>query len=361
MAVVRAFSALTIALLTVAGPATVGLTASQWTRVALRWAGTYERDLTRGGDPAGEAADAGRTAPRIIAIERDGHRIALASDAGPKTTFEADGRYRAETGPLGQRISSRAMTLGRRITITSSGNPASAFVVTLEPIDGGEALLMTRRTGSEAAGDAETSRVYYRRVADEPDWAIGRERVAGTAPRPGPLAAESFFRDDERLTATLDTPLSSRTAHAGDRFSLTVVSPEELRGARVSGTVYAVREIVDGGAIQRDRKDIRVDFDTITLPGGRVASLPAAIEYIRLPDSSLLRVEVDEPRADAPARGDTIGAGVAAVIGVVPPTSWGGRARTGTSGAIYSNTAEPDVDVPAGSEFAIVIKGEDGQ
>jgi hypothetical protein len=358
MQAVRTVSALSFAILTVAGPLRADLAGEQWTRVSLRWSGTYERDQSRGDADAAELGSPSRAMPRIIALERDGHTIALASDAGPKTVFDADGRYRAETGPLGERISSRAMTLGRRITITSSGNPASAFAVTLEPLDGGETLLMTRRTGSEADGDAETSRVYYRRIAESADWALCRERATVGAPRPGPLPARAFFRDDERLTATLETPLSSRTAKAGDRFSLTVQSPEELRGARVSGTVYAVREIVDGGAIQRDRKDIRVDFDTITLPGGRIASLPAAIEYIRLPDSSLLRVEVDD-QAAAPKRGDAIGANVAAVIGVVPPTSWGGRVRTGTSGAIYSNTAESDVDVPAGSEFAIVIKNGD--
>ena len=77
-----------------------------------RLGGTYQLDTSRGDDPRRAAEQATRTvppgqrdrayqrlmnrleAPDVIAIDRQGNRVSMATSRGPRVTFEADGRVR---------------------------------------------------------------------------------------------------------------------------------------------------------------------------------------------------------------------------------------------------------------------------
>jgi hypothetical protein len=84
-------------------------------------------------------------APEMIAIERRGTSITLASSRAAQATFEADGREQVEQYP-NSRINSRtrASLSGEILTIASTGDRATDFTVTFEPINNGRQLRVTR-------------------------------------------------------------------------------------------------------------------------------------------------------------------------------------------------------------------------
>ena len=82
--------------------------------VTNRLGGTYQLDTSRGDDPRRAADQATRTlpaeqrsrayqrlmnrleAPDVIAIDRQGNRVSMATSRGPRVTFDADNRVRTE-------------------------------------------------------------------------------------------------------------------------------------------------------------------------------------------------------------------------------------------------------------------------
>ena len=197
--------------------------------------GTYELETTRG-DDAQRAADLatrnlpqpqrdrayqrllGRLqAPTTLAIDRDGRTVTISSSSGPRTTFDADGRTRNEPGPNGRMTTTRAGFVGDRLSVSTSGNRSTDFLVTFEPVDNGDGLLVTRRLDSDDLRRPVTIQSYYRRVADRPRWDLDAPEP-GYAPRPerGPFTVP----DGTRIVAVLDTSLSTRTSRSGERFSI---------------------------------------------------------------------------------------------------------------------------------------------
>ena len=81
-----------------------------------RLGGTYQLDTSRGDDPRRAAEQATRTvppgqrdrayqrlmnrldAPDVIAIDRQGNQVSMATSRGPRVTFDADNRIRTEAG-----------------------------------------------------------------------------------------------------------------------------------------------------------------------------------------------------------------------------------------------------------------------
>jgi hypothetical protein len=58
---------------------------------------------------------------------------------------------------------------------------------------------------------------------------------------------------DTRLVATLDDALSTRNAHAEDRFTVTTRSPSEYEGAVIEGAVRSVNPSAPSAAAPRWR------------------------------------------------------------------------------------------------------------
>ena len=91
-----------------------------------RLSGTYQLDSSRGDDPRRAAEQATRTvppgqrdrayqrlmnrleAPDVIAIDRNGNRLSMATSRGPRVTFEADGRVQTEQAVCRQEHSTPA-------------------------------------------------------------------------------------------------------------------------------------------------------------------------------------------------------------------------------------------------------------
>ena len=153
--------------------------------------------------------------------------MTISSSSGPRTTFDADGRTQNEPGPNGRMTTTRAEFTGDRLSVSTSGNRSTDFLVTFEPIDRGNGLLVTRRLDSDDLRQPVVVRSYYRRIADEPRWDLYAAEP-GEARRREPRLFT--LPEGTRIFAGLDTELSMRSSRSGERFSMTVRSPEEDPG-----------------------------------------------------------------------------------------------------------------------------------
>jgi uncharacterized protein YcfJ len=364
--------------------------------------GTYELDRTQGDDADRAARQATRTmpvaqrdqaynsllarldAPARISIERRGRTITMASTTGPQASFEADGQTRVETirtdAGANRRLSTRATVIGQRLSITSTGNRASDFAVTFEPLQGGNRMMVTRQIWNQNYATPVIVRSYYNRVSAEPRWDVYTAtpgstydpRNTNTNPNPrypnntNPRTG-SMVPDGTRIFATLDSPIDTRTARAGDRFTMTVQGPNEYRDARIQG-------VIRSSSVSTTDKpaDLIIDFDTIRTRSGQTSPLDATIDTVRKPGGELLRVdpagrtEGSSGRTEDAVQTGAIGAAIGGVIGVLAGGTKGAvigaviGGAAGAGGSILANSRDRYLDLPIGTEVTIVASSPRG-
>jgi hypothetical protein len=111
--------------------------------------------------------------PQRLSIERDGRAITMASNRGPRSEFDADGRTHSERGQDGRMVSTRAEIAGNQLRVsTTGGGRDSDYSVTFEPQNNGANLRVTRRLNDLGLARPITFQSYYRRTALEPRWDV---------------------------------------------------------------------------------------------------------------------------------------------------------------------------------------------
>lgn len=143
------------------------------------------------------------TPPDLLAIERRGRRITLASSRAPRIDFDADGITHSERGGDGQIVRTLAALRPNGLTVSVSGQSEDKFNVTFEPLDGGRSLRVTRRLSNEQLTQPVLIRSVYEKISGIPQWDIydapprrkdlpppARPPVASSSGTPPPPAAE---------------------------------------------------------------------------------------------------------------------------------------------------------------------------
>ena len=349
--------------------ASSGVTAAQ--RYDGRLSGTFELDSSRSDDPRRAADDATRELPdrqrdrvyqrlltrleppRTLSIDRRGRTVTIASSSGPRTMFDADGRTRDEPAPNGRTMSTRADINGDRLEVSTTGNRGSDYLVTFEPLARGDALRVTRRFDNDDLPRPVTVDSYYRRIDDAPRWNLYVADVRR------PVIDDGVVADGTPVIATLDTPLSTRTSHNGERFSMTVRSPRELEGARIDGVISQVNT----NSSPRRPVDMRVNFESIRPRGGRTSGFSAILRSIRTPDGDSVRVDSEGGVRDDGGEGEervqhgAVGAAIGAVIGAIAGGGKGaavGAVVGGAGGAILPADGRDRLDLERGTEVTMI-------
>ena len=342
-----------------------------------RLAGTYQLDTTRGDDLQKAAEQATRTVPPgqrdrtyqrlvkrleppdVIAIDRQGTRVSMATSRGPRVTFEADDRLRTEEASAGQRLQTRAAFRGDQLVLTTTGAPGNDYTVTFEPMDAGDNLRVTRRIVEDGRRQPVTVASFYRRSSDVPQWDVyapGAETRSGTS-GPGNFNVPA----GTRLVATLNEDLSTKTTHDRDRFSMTVTSPAQYSGAVIEGFVSGVNA---SGRVS-GRADMSLNFQTIGQRNGRSSQFAGVIDSMRTPGGDAVRVDVEgkvEPtdsQTEKTVQRGTIGAALGAIIGAIA-----GGGKGAAVGAIIgagggAGTVSPKAlttEPPRGTEVTITSR-----
>lgn len=201
--------------------------------------------------------------PEMLAIERRGSTLTMASSIAPQSTFEANGVERQEQ--LNGRTSRVIATLrGDQLVVRSTGYRNNDFTVTFEAIENGNRLRVSREIYSDRLNQPVVVNSIYERTSDVAQWNI----YDGSRPVVGNLDAnrgEFIMRDGETVVAVLNNDLTTKQAKQGDQFTMTVREPRQYEGAVIDGTVGIVTQ---GGRLT-GRSGMTLNFDTIRMRNGQ--------------------------------------------------------------------------------------------
>jgi hypothetical protein len=297
-------------------------------------------------------------APEMIALERQGRTITLASSRAPQTTFEADGREHIERYPNSSRTSRVRATLnGGQFTINSTGDRATDFYVTFDPLNNGNRLRVTRRLYAERLAQPVIIQSVYDRVDDTAQWNVytGTPYNSGI----GQMSGGFIVPDGMTLVARLNTDLDTDRTRPGDRFTMTVLSPSQFRDATIEGIVG---DIDRGGRIT-GRTEMALNLDRISLTNGRTYRFDGVIESVRTASGETINVDTegavrdDDSQTERTVTRSAIGGAVGAIIGAI---AGGGKgAAIGAvlgagagAGSVYVQ-GRNDLELMSGSELTI--------
>ena len=308
-------------------------------------------------------------APDMLAIERNGNNVTIASSRAPQTTFVANGVENREQMPNGRYSRVLAQLNGDQLTVRSTGNRETDFSVTFDPIEGGRRLRVTRQIWNDQLGqNPVVVQNVYDRTADVAQWNIynGSTPLGQTggynAPNGGYNAPDGGFivPDGTMLNATLDTDLNTQTANTGERFTMTVNSPSEFAGAIIEGHVA---DVTRSGRVT-GRSTMSLNFDDIRMRDGRTYQFAGFLDSVRTSNGETVNVDNEgtvrdnnqttrtEERA---AIGTAVGAIIGAIAGGGKGAVIGGVLGAGAgAGSVYAQGRD-DLSLSRGTEVTIRV------
>ena len=342
----------------------------QGNREANRLRGTYRLDPSRSQNVADVIRREARglsvqqqeriarrmDSPDVLAIERQGRNITMASSRAPQVTFEADGRTRTEQTPRGRTVRVSAALLGDQLIVSQTGERGNDYKVTFDPADNGQRLNVSRQIDIEGLTRPVTVTSSYDRTSETAQFDVYRE---GNPAIPTTGGGAFRMRDGTQLVARLNEPLNTSRARQADRFAMTVVSPPEYSGAVIEGYVGQVER---SGRVT-GRSEIALNFERIRFGNGSSENFEGYIESVRSPNGETVRV--DNEGVIAERNGQTketltrggIGAALGAVIGAIAGGGKGAAigAAVGAgagAGSVYIQGRD-DLALANGTEFTI--------
>lgn len=345
--------------------------------------GTFQLNSSRGDDVRRAIDDATRNlsqaerqrvydsllrrfeSPQMLAIDRRGNSVTIASTRAPQINFVADGREQIENTPSGRSVRVRANFSGDALTITRTGERSNDFTVTFDPSGDGRQLLVTRTLYSDRITQPVTVRTYYDRTSDVAQLNIYDTNREGNTGGPGDVATGSFIiPNGTELVGVLNNDLSTQNVHEGDRFTMTVRSGQ-YDGATIEGSVVSINR---SGRVS-GRSEMTLDFDTIRLRDGRSYRFAGILESVRTPNGDVVRVDNEGAVRDSDQTNKTvqrtaIGTAVGAIIGAIAGGGKGAAigAIVGAgagAGSVYVQ-GRNDLDLNAGTELTVRSTGPRG-
>jgi YMGG-like Gly-zipper len=343
--------------------------------------GTYRLNTSQGDDPRLAAQNATRglpstdrqqvydslirrfDPPQMLAIDRRGTTVTIASTRAPQINFLADGRENVETTPNGRSLRVRAQLSGDTLSITRSGDRTQDFTVTFDPIENGRRLLVTRTLYSDRLTQPVTLRAYYDRVSDVAQLNLYEtNREDGNIGNTGTVNATFVVPNGTQLVGVLNGDLSTQNVQVNDRFTMTVRSPSQFEGATIEGYVSSVSR---GGRVT-GRSEMTLSFDTIRLRDGRSYPFAGILENVRTPNGDVVRIDNEGAVRESDQTNKTVtrtavGTAVGAIIGAI---AGGGKgAAIGAvigagagAGSVYVQ-GRNDLELTAGTEVTVRATG----
>ena len=294
--------------------------------------------------------------PDQLALDVHGRTVTMASTRAQEVTFDADGRDRIETSPSGRTIHSRASLNGNQLIVNSTGDRGNEFTATFQTFDNGRTLRVTRRIFLSELNQPLEVHSTYQRTSDVARFDIYDPQNVTQLPA---TASGSFIiPDGARVVGILQTPLSTRTAATGDRFTLRLTEPAEFRDSIVEGHVADMAR----SSRLSGRSLMTLNFDDIRMRDGRTYQFAGVVENIDTRTGEIVRVDTegtirDQNQTSRTEERAAIGTAVGAIIGAI---AGGGRgAAIGAvlgagagAGSIYAE-GRNDLYLDRGTEVVI--------
>jgi len=300
--------------------------------------------------------------PQMLAIDRRGTSVTIASTRAPQISFVADGREQVETTQSGRTVRVRAQIVGDQLSISRSGDRADDFSVNFDLTDAGRRLVVTRTLSSDRLSQTITVRTSYDRTSDVAQLNVydtNRENPTGGNTD---VAGTFVIPNGTELVAVMNNDLTTQNAHENDRFTMTVRSPGQYEGATIEGYVTSI----DRGGRISGRSQMTLDFDTIRLRDGRSYRFAGILESVRMPNGDVVRVDNEGAVRESDQTNKTIqrtaiGTAVGAIIGAIAGGGKGAAigAIVGAgagAGSVYVQ-GRNDVELTAGTEMTVRATG----
>ncbi len=289
--------------------------------------------------------------PETLTFEKRGQTITMSSANGQTVTLEADGVSRTETSPNGRSVTTTVVANNRELTITYDGDRTNDFYITFTPASNGQ-LRVTRRVYLENNAETITVSSVYDKTSQTPDW-----NTVGGPVYTGGATGGFIIPNNTGMTATLDTPLSTRTVRDGERFSMTVNSPSQYNGAIIEGTVDGQRSGVVSG-----RATMSLNFQTIRMRDGKTYTFAGIVEQVRETNGNVINVNNegtirDRSQTTTTATRAGIGAVLGAIIGAIAGGGSGAAIGAGVGAGAGAGTVvlqgRDNLELATGSQFTI--------
>lgn len=300
--------------------------------------------------------------PQMLAIERRGTTVTIASSLAARATFEADGRERQEQLGNGRLTLVTATLRGEQLVVSSNGYRENDFNVTFDATENDRILRVRRQIYSDRLTQPVVVDSVYDRTSEVAQWGgINDPRPVLTANQ-GPSSGEFIVRNGETVVAVLNNDLTTKDTKQGDRFTMTLREPSQYEGAVIDGTVRSVDE---GGRVT-GRSGMSLDFDTIRLRNGQTYRFAGVLGSVRTLNGDTVKVD-----NEGGAQGDNqttqtiqragIGTAIGAIVGAI---AGGGKGAVigavvgaaGGAGSVYVQ-GKDNLELPRGTELTIRASG----
>ncbi len=289
--------------------------------------------------------------PETIVIEKRVQQITLASSMMSQVSFKADGISRSETSDNGKTVNVKATATNSELSINYEGDRMNDYYVSFTPINNNQ-LRITRRVYLENRNETVTIASVYDKIDQTPNWntTIYQNTTNNNNNNFG-------VPNNTQIIATLDSPLSTKTAQNNDRFTMTVNSPSQYNGAVIEGRVIGEKSGVVSG-----RATLTLSFETIQFRNGNSYRFAGIVEKVREPNGNTVNVNNEGTVRDSSQTTKTVTrAGIGAVLGAIIGAIAGGGQGAAIGAGIGAGAGAGSVvlqgrdnlDLASGSEFTI--------
>ena len=303
------------------------------------------------------------TPPEMLAFEKLGNRVTMASSLAPQVTFDADGVARRETNARGRVMTTTARADRNGLTIQYQGERANDFNVTFTPSADGR-LRVTRTVYIENQARTVSVTSVYDKTDSIARWS--QVNVGNNTAGNYPGAYDRFaIPNGTRLTARLESNISTRASQSGDRFTMTVTSPYQYNGAQIEGHVESA---ANSGRIA-GRANMTLVFDSVRLANGERYQFAGMVDSVRSLNGDTVSVNNEGTIRDRSQTTRTATrAGVGAVIGAIIGAVAGGGEGAAIGAAVGAGAGagsvllqgRDNIELAPGSEFMITASAPAG-
>lgn len=295
--------------------------------------------------------------PEMLAVERQGMRVMLASTSSPMVTLDVDNQIHNEKYPNGRVSNVRTSFSGDTLTVVSNGDRNNDFTAIFTPLNNGQRLMVTRKVYAEGLSQMVEVKSYYDRMAETAQFNI----YNGKQPGSGNNGINNNFivPNNTMLSVVLNTNISTKTAKEGDRFTMIVRSPSQYNGAIIEGYISNPER---SGRIT-GRSGFTLNYETIRFRNNQIYRFAGITESVMLVDGKTAQVGNEGGVQDSNNQTKTtiertaIGAGIGAILGAIINGGNGAIIGAGVgagagAGSVYIQ-GQDDLELMNGSQLII--------
>ena len=300
------------------------------------------------------------SSPDMLAIDKRGNQVTIASSTSPQVTFAADGVARTETTNNGRAIKVTATTNYDGIALSYEGDRTNDFYVNFNQLSNGQ-LRVVRRVYLENKNDTITVASVYDKVNETANLSMmnnqnGNSGNVNTGNNSG--INDFIIANNTPIMATLRTAVSTKVSQNGDRFQMEVTSPSQYNGAIIEGRVASSER---SGRVS-GRANVSLEFDTIRLRNGQTHRFAGVVDSVRLASGEKVTVNNegtvrDNNQTTKTATRAGIGAALGALIGAIAGGGQGAAIGAGVGAGAGAGSVilqgRDDVELAEGTEFMI--------